>query len=297
MKKISSDRIFDVVNTCAMVILLFVFAWPLWFVIIASFSDPQRVIMGEVLLIPKGISMDGYNAILEYKELWTGFANSIFITLVGTIINMFFTVCVAYPLSDKKFRARHILTVFYMITMYFGGGLIPHYLLYRQMGILNTRWALIFPAMVSVYNCLIVRSYFQNSIPEALHEAATIDGATHFQRLFMIVLPLSKPSFAVVGLYYVVGHWNDFSRALYYVYDESKYPVQSILRKLLLTGKMLSDSYMSGVVDAEQMVRLMNRANMMQYGIIIVAAVPVLLIYPFVQKFFVKGVMIGSVKG
>lgn len=300
MKKISSDKIFDVVNTIVMIIVFCILLWPLWFVVIASVSEPLQVTMGKVLVWPKGFNLDGYRGILEYKAIWVGYANSIFVTVVGTVLNLLFTICVAYPLSDRKFRARHVLTVFYMITMYFGGGLIPTYLLYKDMHILNTRWALLFPALVSVYNCLIVRSYFQNSIPVELHEAATIDGATHFQRLVHIVLPLSKPSFAVVGLYYLVGHWNDFSRALYYIYDESMYPLQSVLRKLLLSGKMMADQIAkegNSVTDPEEIVRLLDRASKMQYGVIIIAAIPVLIAYPFIQKYFVKGAMIGSVKG
>jgi len=203
-------------------------------------------------------------------------------------------VCVAYPLSDKNYRLRGPLTIFYMITMYFGGGLIPHYLLYKGMGIVNTRWAMIFPSLLSVYNALIIRSYFQNSIPGELKEAATIDGANAAQYLWRVVLPLSKPVFAVVGLYYLVGHWNNYTSALYYIYDDRLYPLQSVLRRILMTSKLVDELENA---DPELYVQLMREAEVMKYGIIIVAAIPVLCIYPFIQKYFVKGVMVGAVKG
>ena len=280
-----------------MVILFMVFLWPLWFVLIASVSDPAQLHAGNVLMIPKGFTLEGYQYAAEYDAIWIGYVNSIINTVIGTILNMIMSIFMAYPLSDKRFRLRGALTVFYMITMYFGGGLIPHYLLYKQMGIINTRWAMIFPGLLSVYNALIVRSYFQNSIPGELREAATIDGANAAQYLWRVVLPLSKPVFAVVGLYYLVGHWNNYTNALYYVYDDSLYPLQSVLRRLLMSSKLLADAMMDSAIDPAETERMLRRVQTMQYGIIIIAAIPVLCIYPFIQKYFVKGTMIGAIKG
>lgn len=303
MKKVQSqikrsyeDKIFDGFNVILMIVLFVVFVWPLWFVFIASFSDPVAVGTGKVLLFPRGITFDGYDLMLEYQELWSGYANTIFYSVVGTIMNLIMSVCFAYPLSIKDFLPRKFLLYLFMFTMYFSGGLIPHYLVVKQLGILDTRWAMIIPGLISVYNCLVVRSYFINSIPEELHEAATLDGANSAQYLWKIVLPLSKPVLAVVGLYYFVGHWNDFYTALIYLYNDKLYPLQSVLRNLLLSTQALVND-MQGITDMDDMNAVFNRVQLMKYCVIIAAAVPVLCLYPFIQKFFVKGVMVGSVKG
>ena len=293
MKQSLSDRVFDVVNFLIMVVLLIVFLWPLWFVVIASFSDPNLVNTGQVLLLPKGITLEGFKKILEYEQIWTGYANSIFYTVVGTAASMVMSICLAYPMSEKSFAPRKFLMAFFMFTMYFSGGLIPSYLLLKKLHILNTRWAMIIPSLVSVYNCLIIRAYFMNSIPSELKEAATLDGANAAQYLFKVVLPLSKPVFAVVGLYYAVGYWNNYTNSLYYIYDRDLAPLQSVLRDLLLSSKMLVDM----TQDVETMELAVKQAQTMKYGVIIVAALPMMILYPFIQKHFVKGVMVGAVKG
>ncbi len=296
VKHSRSDKIFDVINVILMLILLVIFAWPLWFVLIASISDPILVMSGKVLLIPKQLTLAGYEQMLEYKELWTGYANTIFITVVGTALNLIMSVCFAYPLADKNFKPRRILLLIFMFTMYFSGGLIPTYLVVKQLGILNTRWAMIIPSLISVYNCLVIRSYFMSSIPEELEEASSLDGANSAQYLWHVVLPLSKPVLAVVGLYYAVSHWNDYYNALIYLYNDKLFPLQTVLRNLLLSAQALVNDT-SGIVDAAAIEEAFNRAMAMKYSVIIVAAAPMLCIYPFVQKFFVKGVMVGAVKG
>ena len=288
-----SDKIFDILNVLIMLILILVFAWPLLFVVSASFSDPNAVNAGQVLLFPKGITTVGYELILAYKQLWVGYGNTIFYTVVGTCINMIMSVCLAYPLSDKSFMPRKILLAFFMFTMYFSGGLIPGYLLFKRLGILNTRLAMIVPGMVSVYNSLIIRSYFMNSIPKELKEAAYLDGANSAQYLVKVVLPLSKAVFAVVGLYYMVSHWNNFTNALYYVYDTSLYPLQNILRDLLMSSRLTADL----LENPEAYEIAYKQTLLMKYCVIIAATVPMLCVYPFIQKYFVKGVMVGSVKG
>lgn len=293
MRHSYSDKIFDSVNLVVMILLIFVFTWPLWFVLIASFSDPDAILMGKVILTPKGITFGGYKRLLVYKEIWVGYANSIFYTVVGTSLNMVMSICLAYPMSEKSFAPRRILMPFFMFTVYFGGGLIPTYLLYRDMGIVNTRWAILLPGMVSVYNSLIIRSFFMNSIPGELKDSAKIDGANAFKYLCKIVLPLSKAVFAVVGLYYMVGNWNNYTKALYYIYDDRIAPLQIFVRRLVMSTKLMADM----ATDPEMMEELIEQTQLMQYGVIIVVSVPVLCVYPFVQKYFVKGVMVGAVKG
>ena len=294
-KQSYSDRIFDVVNVAVMVTLLLVFIWPLWFVVIASISDPHEVWRGNVVLFPISLTLNSYQELMKYTSIWTGYANTIFYTVVGTLVNLVMTVFAAYPLSRKDFVPRKFFLWMFMFTMYFGGGLIPSYLVVSSLHLIDTRWAMIIPGAVSVYNILITRTYFMNSIPHELQEAAILDGANSFQYLVKIVLHLSKPIIAVIGLYYAVGHWNDFYTALIYVYDKDLMPLQSFLRDMLMSTK-LSLSNLTGM-DAETIARKMELAQTLKYSAIIVSTVPVLCIYPFIQKYFVKGVMIGSVKG
>jgi len=293
MKKTFSDRVFDTFNILIMVALLVIFLWPLWFVIIASISDPYLVNAGEVLLLPKGINFDGLKRILEYNELWIGYRNTIFYTLVGTLASLTLSICLAYPMSDREFVPRKILMIFFMITMYFNGGLIPTYLVLKKINVVNTPFAMLIPGLISVYNSLIIRSYFMNSIPGELKEAATLDGANSGQYLVKIVLPLSKSVFAVVGLYYAVAYWNNYTKGLYYIYDRDLLPLQNILRDLLNSTRMVTDLS----EDPEAAKQAFEAAQSMKYGVIIVAALPMMILYPFIQKHFVKGVMVGAVKG
>lgn len=295
IKRSYSDKIFDIVNLLVMVILLVIFVWPLWFVVIASFSNPNQVWMGEVVLWPKGFTLISYETLLEYERIWVGYRNTLFYTVVGTLVNLVMTVCGAYPLSRKDFMPRHFFMFLFMLTMYFGGGLIPTYLVVSGLGLVDTRWAMIIPGAVSIYNIIITRTYFMNSIPASLQEAATLDGANSFQYLMRVVLPLSKPIIAVIALYYAVGHWNDFYTALIYINKQEYMPLQSFLRDILMSNKMtLNDMQGLDAAAAEARMRL---AQTLKYSVIIVSTVPVLCIYPFIQKYFVKGVMIGSVKG
>ena len=293
MKKTLSDRIFDVCNVAFMVLLLIVFVWPLWFVVIASVSDPKLVLAGEVLVFPKGLNINGFIKILQYTQIWTGYANTIYYTLVGTFASLVLSIFMAYAMSEKSFAPRNILMVVFMITMYFSGGLIPTFLLLKNLKVLNTPFAMWLPGLISVYNSLIIRSYFMNSIPGELKEAATLDGAGQGHYLVKVVLPLSKPVFAVVGLYYAVGYWNNYTKGLYYIYDRDLLPLQNILRDLLTSSKMVQDM----AEDPEAQKMAFEMAQSMKYGVIIAAALPMMILYPFIQKHFVKGVMVGAVKG
>lgn len=294
-KFLRSDRVFDVVNVAVMIFMVILFVWPLWFVVIASVSDPNQVWSGNVILWPKGFTTVAYEALADYSMIWVGYRNTIIYTVVGTLVNLVMTVCAAYPLSRKNFMPRNFFMVMFMITMYFGGGLIPTYLVVNSLNLINTPWAMIIPGACSIYNVIIMRTYFINSIPHSLQEAAELDGANAFQFLMKVVLPLSKPIIAVVALYYAVGHWNDFYTALLYINDQDLLPLQSFLRDILMSNKM-SLNGMQGL-DAAAAEAKMQLSQTLKYSVIIVSTVPVLCVYPFIQKYFVKGIMIGSVKG
>lgn len=294
-KRINQDRVFDGVNLLLMLALLVVFIWPLWFVLIASISDPAQVWQGNVILFPKDITLDAYKEVIQYDTIWTGYGNTILYTVVGTAINLVLTVCGAYPLSRKDFAPRKLLMVLLMITMYFSGGLVPTYLVVNKLGLIDTIWAMIIPNAVSMFNIIITRTYFMNSIPEELYEAAQLDGANTAQYLFKVVLPLSKPILAVITLFYAVGHWNDFYSALIYINSQQLMPLQSVLRKLLLSTQMTLQ--ITSSMSPDDIMRKTQLAQTLKYSSIIVSTVPVLCLYPLVQKHFVKGIMVGSVKG
>lgn len=295
LKSSYQDKVFDAVNLVMMIILLFIFIWPLWFVVIASISNPNEVWNGNVVLLPKGFTLEAYKAVLEYKSIWIGYRNTIFYTGVGTLINVFMTVCAAYPLSRKDFAPRHFFMLMFMLTMYFGGGMIPSFLVVSKLGMIDTVWALLIPGAISTYNMIITRTYFMNSIPSSLKDAADLDGANALQYLLKVVLPLSKPILAVIALYYAVGHWNNYFSALMYINDTDLMPLQSFMRDLLISSKLtLGDM---GGLDAAASEAKMQLSQTLKYSSIIVSTVPVLCIYPMVQKYFVKGVMVGAVKG
>lgn len=294
MRQSWHDRVFDAVNITVMAVLFLVFLWPLIFVLSASFSDPAAVWNGKMWFLPVGFNVNCYKEILHYKSIWTGYGNTILYTVVGTLVNLAMTVCAAYPLSRKDFVPRNFFMGMFVFTMYFGGGLIPTYLVVQKLGMLDTMWAMVVPGAVSIFNVIITRTYFQTSIPETLQEAAELDGANSAQYLVHIVLPLSTPILAVMALYYGVGHWNSYFDALIYLQDTNKYPLQMFLRDILIQNKV--DLNMTGL-DPAQAEAKRQLAQTIKYGVMIVASVPVLCFYPFVQKYFVKGVMIGAIKG
>jgi putative aldouronate transport system permease protein len=287
----SEERVFDaIVHVIAAVIILIVL-YPLIFIVSASLSDPTKVMGGEVWLLPKGFSMEAYSNILHNGKIWIGYRNTIIFTVVGTLINLIMTTLAAYPLSRPDLPGRGVLMLFVTLTMFFSGGLIPTYMLVKNLGMVDTMWALIVPGAIATYNLIVMRTYFQSSIPWELQEAAHIDGCSNWRLLLNIILPLSKPILAVMVLFYAVGHWNSFFNALIYIRRESLYPLQLVLREILLISQ--SDVMDSGV-GLEDKILL---AESIKYAVIIVSSLPVLIMYPFVQRHFVKGVMIGSIKG
>ena len=292
-KQCMSDKVFDVVNVTLMVVLAAIFLWPLIFVLSASFSDPAAVTLGKVWLFPKGFTLEGYKAIFEYKNIWIGYKNTLIYTVLGTCINLVMTICAAYPLSRKDFRPGKLLSTMFMFTMFFSGGLIPSYMVVVNLGIYDTIWAMVLPSAVHFLYIIIMRTYFQTNIPQALFEAAELDGANTAQVLFRIVLPLSGPILAVMALYYGVGKWNSYFDALVYMGTQTKYPLQLFLREILINNQI--DLNMAGLDIAAAEAKL-QLALIIKYGVIVVASLPVLCAYPFVQKYFVKGIMIGAVK-
>ncbi|MEK0305933.1 carbohydrate ABC transporter permease [Bifidobacterium favimelis] len=265
--------------------------YPLWFIVIASVSDPKQVATGSVLFFPRGITLTGFSKIFADSRIWNGYRNTIIYACLGTLLNMLVTLPVAFTLSRREFKPRRVIMFLFTFTMFFGGGLIPSYLLYKQLGILNSVLVFILPGAVSVYNVIITRSFFETSIPEELHDAAQIDGMSYFGYFMRIVIPLSSAIIAVIALYYFVGHWNDYFTGLIYVTDTEKWPLQNVLQQILLANQTQSASSTMGAQEAQE------AAEQIKYGVIIVSTLPLLVIYPFLQKYFNKGVMIGAVKG
>jgi len=293
MKRLTnSDKLFLFVDYFLLTLLLIAVAYPLLYVIISSIAPGVNNV--NAFLIPKKISFEGYKAVIKYKDIWTGYANSLINMVLGTGIALVTTMLCAYPLSRPEFKARNIVMIICMITMYFGGGLIPNYLLIRNLGLMNTRWALILPGAMSVYNMIVTRTYIMSSIPNDIRESAQLDGCGHFRYLLRMVVPLSGPILAVIGLFFAVGIWNSYFDAMLYVSSKrTLYPLSLVLRELLVLG---ADNEVD-LHDMEELLRMEERRNVMKYAVIVVASLPVMILYPFVQRFFVKGVMIGAVKG
>lgn len=277
---------------CAVIFLVIVY--PLYFVVIASFSDSTLVSTGKVLLFPKGTSLFGYREIFQDGRIWTGYRNTIFYTLFGTFVNLLFTMPAAYVLSRRDFKARGIIMFLFVVTMFFHGGLIPTYLLMKGLHLTNTIWVFILPFCVNIFYLIISRTYFETSLPPELYEAAVIDGCSHFTFFMKVALPLSKALVSVIGLYYLVGRWNDFFTGLIYIQDNALQPLQIVLRDILLSNQVFRDGAGTGGDGTGYAQRY---ADQIKYGVIIVSSLPVLVLYPFMQKYFEKGVMIGSVKG
>ena len=290
------DRIFNVVVYVLIALLLLMFIYPLWFVLMASFSDPQYVNAGALLIYPRGFTTMGYKMVFSDDRIWTGYLNTIFYAGVGTVLATMVQVMAGYALSRKDLPGRSIFMLLFVFTMYFSGGLIPFYLVVKELNLVNTRFLMIVTGLASVYNIIIVRSFFASSMPVELYEAASIDGCTNQRYFFSIVLPLSKAIIAVIALYCLVAQWNSYFNAMIFLSDRSKYPLQLFLREILLAAQTYSDpSAVQGDAVAAAQMEIMG--EVIKYGVIVVSTLPVIIIYPFLQKYFVQGVMIGSIKG
>jgi multiple sugar transport system permease protein/putative aldouronate transport system permease protein len=288
-----SDRIFYTVIFIILTLFFLMVLYPCIFVLSASFSSGSAVQSGRVVLLPVDISLQGYRTVFQTNTVWMGFRNSILYTVFGTLVNIIMTMTTAYCLSRADLPGRNGIMLLFTFTMFFNGGMIPTYMLIRNLGMLNTPWALIIPGAIGVYNMIIARTFIQNSIPGEMLDAAKIDGCTDFMYYVRIVLPLSKAIIAVLVLFYGVGHWNAYFNAMIYLNTKSLYPLTIFLRDILMATQIDP----STVSDPEAQLRLAEAAAVIKYSLIVVTIVPVIVIYPFVQKYFVKGVMIGSVKG
>lgn len=291
-KKSRGDKVFDIVLISISLLIILVITYPLYFVIIASFSQPEAVLGGKLRLLPVGFNLESYKMVLTERKVWVGYRNTLLYTVFGTFINLVLTTLAAYALSRKDMPWRMPLTFIISFTMLFGGGMIPVYMVVRNLHLTDTPWAMIIPNAIATYNLLVMKNYFQSSIPEELQEAAAIDGCSHFKTLMKVVLPLSTPILAVIVLFYAVGHWNAFFNAVIYLRNQELFPLQIILRDILLQNSLEA---VGG--DLTGMYEKVMRGETMKYALIIVASAPVIIMYPFVQKYFVKGIMVGAIKG
>lgn len=291
---ISSNKIFDVVNYSLLFLMTVAVLYPLYFVVIASFSDPNAIYAGEVLFSPKKVSFEGYQLLFEDDLLWRGYWNTIRYTAIGTLLNVVLTICAAYALSRRKLPGRKMLTLFITFTMFFNGGLMASYLLVQKMGLINSMWSVILPVAVGPWNLIVAKSFFENTVPEELYEVACIDGCSEIRAFVNVILPVSKAVVAIMVLFYAVAHWNSYFNAMLYLTDEELYPLQLVLRNLLIQTDM---SAMSMTGDMTSLAQQQRIADQIKYGVIIVSSVPVLAMYPFVQKYFAQGVTIGAIKG
>jgi len=270
--------------------------YPLYYCVIASFSDPAAIYSGRVIFWPADFTLAGYERIFDYPALWNGYMNTILYVVFGTVLALFLTMTVAYPLSRKRFSVRGAIMTILVVTMYFSGGLIPLYLVVKQLGLINTRFMVMLSGAVSVYNVILTRTFMESAIPTELEEAAEIDGCNHFRFFWQVVLPLSPTILAVLALYYGVAKWNDYWAGLIYITDEDKRPLQLVLRSVLYSATAALSEGNQGLSDKD-LNELRRAADIVKYGIIIVSSVPVLCLYPFLQKYFIRGVLIGSIKG
>ena len=293
IRESAGDRLLNIFIVILMILVVILILYPLYFVVIASISSPTAVNSGQVLLLPKNVTLSGYKKILEYEPLWRGYANSIFYTVAGTLINLAITIPAGYALSRKRLFGRRPVMFLFAFTMFFGGGMIPTYMVVKNLGMLDTVWSMLLPGACSVYNIIVTKTYMETSIPQELLDASQIDGCTDFSTFFSVVLPLSKPIIAVMAMYYSLGHWNSYFDAMIYLNDQKKYPLQMVLRELLLQNQIGSGMTSGDIASIAEKAQL---AEQMKYGVIIIACIPMMLIFPFVVKNFKKGVMVGSIK-
>ncbi len=288
------DKVFNTIVNVILVIFTLVMLYPLIYIVSNSISIASEVYKGSVWLLPKKISFDAYQHVFNNKYILTGYKNTIVYTLIGTIISLIFTISAAYPLSRKDLKHRKIIVIIFVVTMFVNGGLIPTYLVVSNLGLVNTMFGFILPGALSVWNVMVVRTYMREAIPWELQEAAMIDGCSDFKILFKIVLPLCKPIIAIMVLFYAVGYWNSYFNALIYLNDKELYPLQMILSDILISsdvGDMVGGGIQPGMAEQAMLV------ESLKYATIVVSSAPMLILYPFIQKYFVKGMMVGSIKG
>lgn len=290
------DKVFDTVNIMMLIFALIIVLYPIIFVVSASISDPVMINNGEVWLLPKKITFEGYRRVFQDARIWTGYRNTVIYTVLGTLVSLALTLSAAYPISRRDFYGRSIFITLFMFTMFFSGGLIPTYMVIKKLKMLNTLWVMIIPSAVGVWNIIIVRTYYNSTVPMELQEAALIDGCSNIRLFIRVILPLSKPIIAVMALFYGVGQWNSYFSALIYLSKAERFPLQLILRDILIVNEF-SVEMLKTAEQAEDLAKKAEVAGVIKYALIIVSTLPIILIYPFLQKYFVKGIMVGALKG
>lgn len=290
LRDTTGDKVFYAINAIVLAILALIVLYPLYFIVIASISDPDAVLGGRVVLYPVDITFEGFSKIMERQDVWLGYRNTILYTALTVIFSLIVTIPAGWALSRKTLPGKKAFMIYFIIPMFFGGGLIPFYNVMSSLRLVNTIWAIVLPSILSVWNLFMTKTFFESSIPGSLIEAAKIDGAGSFRIFFEIVLPLSKAIIAVMALYYAVGQWNSYFNAMIFLQNENLYPLQLVLKEILIA----SESTVGG--SGETILQQYRLANQLKYVSVIVSSVPVLLLYPFVQKYFAQGVMIGSLK-
>ena len=293
VRKLKSDRVFDFIIYGIAIVLTLLALYPMYFILIASISDPNLVAKGEILFLPRGITLEGYEHLISMTNLWVGYGNTILYTIAGTLIMLAVNIPVAYALSRKDLVGRGAFTLFFVFPMFFGGGLIPTFIIINNwFHMLDTFTVMVLPFSVIAYYIIVARTFFNTSLPGELWDAAQIDGCGNLRYFFTIVLPLSKAIIAVIALWAAVGHWNSYFNAMIYLRSPSRYPLQLVMRNILINNEMAA-SAMTGSAAAE----VNRKANLIKYGAIVVSSLPIMCMYPFVQKYFNQGVMIGALKG
>ncbi len=287
-----NDLIFNIILYGMSIIILLIVIYPLYFIVIASFSNPTEVANGKVWFVPSQFTVDGYKEIMRHSELWTGYRNTIVYTVLGTVIGLAVNIPAAYALSRRDLVGRKLITFFFIFTMFFNGGLIPTYFTIRDFGLYDTFWVMVLPFSVVVYHIIIARTFFDSSLPQGILDAAQIDGCGNLRFFFQIALPLSKAVLAVIALYTAVSQWNAYFNALVYIRNEDLKPLQLVIRNILITNQA-----MAGTGDGLAAQEARRLSELMKYAVIIISTVPIMCVYPFVQKYFSQGVMIGAIKG
>lgn len=290
-----SDKVYSLLVYILVIGTLVIVGYPLYNMVICSFSEPNAIYQGKVLFYPVGLTYEAYAETLNYPMIWTGYRNSLFYTTAGTLINLVVTTLAAYPLARRDLCGRNVVTLLFTFTMFFNGGLVPTYMVIMRLDMIDTIWALLIPSAMSVWNMIIMRTFFQSTIPEELYEATLLDGGNDWDYLKSVVLPLSKAIMAVMTLHYAVGHWNNYFSVLIYLNTDALCPLQVFLRRILVLNEVEAD--MMNLQNIADLAEMKRRMELMKYVLIIVSSLPMLILYPFIQKYFIKGVMIGSIKG
>lgn len=292
VKRSTGDKVFDIVNYTFLIFLTLIVLYPLVYVLSASFSSPYAVTSGQVWLFPKDVSLVGYETVFKDPNIVSGFFYAVYRTVLGTLIGVVMTMMAAYPLSVRDFAGRGVFMKLLTFTMMFGGGLLPSFLNINELGLYGTYWALVIPGAVGVYNVIVTRTFIQSTIPYDLYESASLDGCSDLGYFLKVVIPLSKPILAVLTMYVAVGHWNDYFNAMIYLKSDN-YPLQVVLRNIILMNQIDPEN----MADVDTMMKMQGLAELLKYSLIVISSVPMLILYPFIQKHFVKGVMIGAIKG